>query len=285
MLNISGQLTVALQLRFMSVKRYDLTYMWEIRNRLLDRAVIWRVEEGALRLEADDTQLNGKTGDVFVLKPGVRLTCRAETVTLRLLSLNVETAVPAGRGGGWPAALRLPLLVRGHPFDMDIEATMVALLADASAPDTGGKSLLLQAGVLRLIGLLASGRDAAIGMDFPPSIVDSRVREAVARMTGRPDAMPTVKELAEAARTSEAHLRKLFVRDMGMPPLHFLHRVKAELASHMLTAATLQVSEIAYVIGYADANYFARMFKKTVGLTPQEYRRRHRDWMQTDSSI
>ncbi|MFK7692977.1 helix-turn-helix domain-containing protein [Paenibacillus sp. HJGM_3] len=288
MLPIEGRITEAMQIRFLHIKRYALTHTWRIADRTLEQAVFWLVEDGMLVLEADGgPPLECVAGDLLFLAPGTRLACHAKSATLGIVSLNFEAALPLplGRGGRWPVALRFPLRCcrAADPAAAELAAVLRGLLADAAAADSAGKPLLLQAGLLRLLGLLAAGRAAGAagaGIGTGADRTDPRVREAIALMAARPDALPTVRQLADAVRTSEPHLRKLFLRDTGLPPLQYLHRLKATMAMHRLAGSNERVAEIAYALGYEDANYFARMFKKAVGFPPQDYRRKHRDWMQ-----
>ncbi|TVY10935.1 helix-turn-helix domain-containing protein [Paenibacillus cremeus] len=291
MLPLAGRITEAMQLRFLHIKQYDLPHTWRIDRRVLEHAVIWLIEEGALTLEAaaaeESLSLRGGAGEpealpcgageLLFFPPGTLLSCRAQSASLQLISLNYETAAPLERGGRWPASLRLPLRYGGDTAEL--AAVLRLMLADDDA-DSAGKPLLMQAGLLRLLGLMAARRAPALDARSADGGSDPRVADAIAHMSQRPAAQPSVKQLAEAVGTSESHLRKLFLRDTGMAPLQYWHALKAKLAMRRLAATSEHVSEIAHALGYEDANYFSRVFKKVIGLTPQEYRRKHRDWMQ-----
>ena len=60
---------------------------------------------------------------------------------------------------------------------------------------------------------------------------------------------------------------------MGVTPVNFIIRRKIEKAQLLLIAGELPVKEIAYLVGFEDFSYFSRVFKKTTGLTPNEYRK------------
>ena len=64
------------------------------------------------------------------------------------------------------------------------------------------------------------------------------------------------------------------VRDATGLPLHkYLLRLRLRRATELLTG-TLSVSEIARRVGFPNAAYFTRYFRRTIGCTPSEYRRR-----------
>ncbi|MBB6730930.1 helix-turn-helix transcriptional regulator [Cohnella zeiphila] len=274
MFPLAGRITEAMQLRYLHIRRYDLPHTWRIDGRELDNAVIWLIDDGAIRLETEGfAPIDAADSDVLFLAPGTKLTCRARTASLSIVSLNFEAAF-AGR---WPVSLRFPVRYEGDRAEL--AAVLHGLLADEAAAPSAAKPFLLQAGLLRLLGLMAAGMAAKREAMPETGGIDARVREAIARMAGRPDAFPASAELAEAAGVSESHLRKLFLRETGMTPLQYALRLKVSLAMRRLAGSDDRIAEIAYSLGYEDPNYFARLFRKCSGMTPQEYRRKHRDWM------
>jgi AraC-like DNA-binding protein len=62
-------------------------------------------------------------------------------------------------------------------------------------------------------------------------------------------------------------------RHTGMSPLQYHHTLSIEEAKRMLANTTLPVQEVAVQVGFNDYNYFIRLFRKTVGMTPGVYRR------------
>ena len=45
-----------------------------------------------------------------------------------------------------------------------------------------------------------------------------------------------------------------------------------ELAKDLLSEGTVSIKEVAYSCGFSDEKYFTRVFRKTMGMTPTEYR-------------
>ena len=52
-------------------------------------------------------------------------------------------------------------------------------------------------------------------------------------------------------------------------------RIRCENGARLLSGTSLPIASIALNVGYADANYFTRMFTREYGLTPREYRRKN----------
>ena len=71
---------------------------------------------------------------------------------------------------------------------------------------------------------------------------------------------------------SEAYFCKLFKQCFGQNFTSYLTEFRVEEAKKMLALPTVNVKEIGRSVGYADANYFAKVFKRITGQSPTEYR-------------
>lgn len=82
----------------------------------------------------------------------------------------------------------------------------------------------------------------------------------------------TIAQLSEMAGVAETTFRKLFKAQTGKAPNAFMRELKLTTAAKELLKTSDSVNSIAYEVGFEDPNYFSRMFKKTFGVTPNEYR-------------
>jgi AraC family L-rhamnose operon transcriptional activator RhaR/AraC family L-rhamnose operon regulatory protein RhaS len=63
-----------------------------------------------------------------------------------------------------------------------------------------------------------------------------------------------------------------FKRATGSTPIDYLIHIRVLKASSLLQETDMSISEIGYKVGFADSNYFSRVFRKVTGLTPREFR-------------
>lgn len=84
----------------------------------------------------------------------------------------------------------------------------------------------------------------------------------------------SIDDLAEEAHYSAAHLSTLFRQETGMTIGDALFRARLGAAMELLETTRLPVSAVAEQSGYTDVQYFSRVFKRSVGITPLEYRKR-----------
>ena len=79
-------------------------------------------------------------------------------------------------------------------------------------------------------------------------------------------------EVAKAVHTSLFYFCKLFRKSTGVNFTEYVSRVRVEKAKNLLLNPNLRVSEIAYEVGFQSLTHFNRVFKKTVGESPTEFR-------------
>ncbi len=82
----------------------------------------------------------------------------------------------------------------------------------------------------------------------------------------------TLEDISRELNISPFHLSRLFKRETGYNIFDHLSMVRIDKAKLTLINSEVSVKEICYMVGYSDPNYFCKVFKKLVGLTPTSYR-------------
>lgn len=83
----------------------------------------------------------------------------------------------------------------------------------------------------------------------------------------------TVTELATRAHLSVSQLRRVFVDAFGKSPISYLTMLRAERMAYLLRVENATISEIAAQVGWGDPDFAARQFRRSIGVSPSEYRR------------
>jgi AraC-like DNA-binding protein len=104
-----------------------------------------------------------------------------------------------------------------------------------------------------------------------------RLAAAIEFLGQRPTAPVAAAELAAATGTSYSHLGALFRGRFGVGPLDYHRRQRMMRAQTLLHDPYMSVSEVADRMGYEDVNYFVRVFRKTVGVSPNRWRKTRRE--------
>ncbi|MBI4026160.1 MAG: helix-turn-helix transcriptional regulator [Verrucomicrobia bacterium] len=90
--------------------------------------------------------------------------------------------------------------------------------------------------------------------------------------------------LAQMVHVSPSYLSRMFSRRMGMGIIDYLHHIRIEEACRILRHADEPISRVAMLVGYAEIAYFARRFRRDVGLCARQYRLRNRGDFSPDFS-
>ncbi len=85
-----------------------------------------------------------------------------------------------------------------------------------------------------------------------------------------------VEEMIKRSRLAERTFKRRFVNATGFTPIAYVQRLRIEDAKRRLERTEASVDEVSWRVGYEDAAFFRRLFKRTIGLAPGAYRKRFR---------
>jgi len=81
-------------------------------------------------------------------------------------------------------------------------------------------------------------------------------------------------ELANEVKLSASHYSRIFLARTGHSPIDYFIQLKIQRACRLLDRNVQSIVEVAREIGFEDQFYFSRQFKKVMGISPREYRKR-----------
>lgn len=82
----------------------------------------------------------------------------------------------------------------------------------------------------------------------------------------------SLKDIANSLHVNACYLSSIFKKETGKPITIFIAELKMADAKELLENTNLAVTDICYQVGYDNPSYFTEVFKKTVGMTPKEYK-------------
>ncbi len=101
---------------------------------------------------------------------------------------------------------------------------------------------------------------------------DAAVAEAQVWLEANYAGEVAIDAVAGRVGISPRHFKRRFKKATGETPLGYLQRVRIEAAKKRLETTRESMNTITWKIGYEDSSSFRRLFKKTTGLSPREYR-------------
>ena len=85
----------------------------------------------------------------------------------------------------------------------------------------------------------------------------------------------SLADLAALCGVSIYHFARSFSAQLGRAPFEYQRAVRLEKARELLRESDLAIEAVGIAVGIDSASNFARLFRRTVGLSPSEYRKLH----------
>lgn len=79
-------------------------------------------------------------------------------------------------------------------------------------------------------------------------------------------------EVAQMLNITQSHLSRLFSDEIKTSPIEYLTKVRLQKATNLLNEGKFNIQQIAVKCGFANGNYFCKVFRKNMGVSPLEYR-------------
>ncbi|MBL4702388.1 MAG: helix-turn-helix transcriptional regulator, partial [Phycisphaeraceae bacterium] len=99
------------------------------------------------------------------------------------------------------------------------------------------------------------------------------VRNELDQALSQPRKSIEIRKLLGSMGHSYEHLARVFRQQYGLTPTDYVQSIRIERAKHLLRHTNMKVSAIAQSVGYQDAIYFSRLFKRHTHLSPGKFRR------------
>ncbi len=214
----------------------------------------------ALKIVADwkpdivvsDVMMAGMDG-LTLLK---RLKSNADTNHIPVVLLSSKTAL-SDRMAGWDKGADGYL---GKPFNTDELSALVDTLIENR---------------LRMKGKFSGAQDTEGKIDAPEMkgndevLMDRIMKEINAHID---DPSLNVEKLSSEVGVSRAHLHRKMKDLIGMTPSDYIRNIRLKRACELLRRPDIEVTQVAYKIGFTSQPHFSSHFKRYTGFSPSEYR-------------
>lgn len=146
---------------------------------------------------------------------------------------------------------------------------VLALIARFASPEDA-----MQVARINLLDLNATSATAYASLTRGPRAADELIARCQLWAASNYRVASPVAQMAALSGLAERTFKRRFQQATGMTPLDYVHTLRLEEAKQMLEAGDLPVEAVAQEVGYQDAGFFGRLFRRKVALTPAQYRKR-----------
>ena len=230
-----------------------------------------------------------RAGDLVVIGSTLyhRIECRSST-PVTIAALFFEPDMIRCDGGNDSMEYLTPFLLQDSDFPHTIPAEsgvprqvldmMMRIHAErASMPKT---RLALKTYLKMILALLVNHYSSYAGtveVFYRQERALDRIRPLFRFLEQNCGSSIQIKQAARVCGMSESHFMSVFKEVSGLSFLKYLNQYRIERAQVMLTHTEESMKNICQDVGFCDQSYFGAVFRKIVGVTPAEYRRRFRN--------
>jgi AraC-like DNA-binding protein/mannose-6-phosphate isomerase-like protein (cupin superfamily) len=238
-----------------------------------DYYLIHTVLAGQGEFTVRDKSFTCFAGDTFVIFPGELFSYQADEhrpwhyvwvafvghgVHALMDSLGVSREEPVLSGGLNPK-------VRSY-YDQLHNCFQSEFLPELSNLEAGGWVRLL----LQQFGLAKRQRE--IVKPASDTVIDNVMKQAIQYLTLQFTRPISIEHMSNMLGYHRTHLCKLFKQTTGLSPMQYLLKIRMERAE-LLLATPMTIDQIASSVGFGDALYFSKKFRRWRGQSPSEYRK------------
>ena len=159
------------------------------------------------------------------------------------------------------------LLEKNSSFDTGNREMLKAMQNVFAASSSKQLKSIVEACYRRLYSDTASGdyNELSNVVSMIKNIIDSQYNEKL-----------TLSDIAREVFLTPTYVCLVFKEDTGLTVNEYITSVRMAKARELLRTTDMKFADIAEKIGYSDASYFSKLFKRYEGMLPSEYRQRNR---------
>ncbi|MEM9159596.1 MAG: AraC family transcriptional regulator [Verrucomicrobiota bacterium] len=237
---------------------------WEWLTKIPDYYNLWYAIEGRGELEIEGVAYSIEPGSLFLIQPHSRVAARQKVGhDVRNFTAHFNFAASS------PIVEELQQRPM-HGLSIPTKGLIENRMQETISRIRSGDNLSLREAEALVFLILADLFRLRNTRLLP--LGDNRLENLLNLIDAQPGSFTRLDQLCSSSGVSAAQLRKLFVKRTGQSPIAYLTRRKMERACYLLSNTNLSISEISQNLSYEDPLYFSRIFKRSQGKSPTDWR-------------
>ncbi len=200
--------------------------------------------------------------NLYHVKSGSFLLCPPNTIHSFISEHGLRQLIffaPSDAFNNWPQLSNKVLLMElDHSFERDYELIRRDSLSDFPEKITGAFYTVLGL-LLRNCNTTGSPRSSLV-LQLQEYLEKNNITEL------------HIYNIAENLGVSHAYLIRLFKNETGMTPKKYQQKYRIDKSCYYLLTTNYSINEISKKVGFEDSLYFSRVFRKTLGISPAQWR-------------
>lgn len=242
------------------------------------------VLQGSASHIVDDEKFHIRKGDVFVIGNNTSHGYQ-DTENFRICNImyRLENLFPGSyditKSAGFHALFLLePYVSKEYKFtsrlklaqdDFDKSCRIINMMLSEFQKKLDGWRTLLQSSFMFLVVMFSRlydfyenfNKTDIINIAIAISYIENHFSEEI-----------SIQMLADLSHYSERHFIRIFSETYHTTPINYIISLRIRNACNLLKESRLPICDIALRCGFSNSNYFSRIFKKQLGITPTQFR-------------
>ncbi len=248
-----------------------------------DAMEFFEVVKGSADVTVGRSVIRVPEGGILHILPGVLHAasaaeegeCLVRTLTYRLSAVQAADQLDEQILSLYtlPIGNQATLFTREHSLHHALSRYMDAAISEWQGKEIFHTALILAEIARMTAAVLRSYGYSEEGLEYRNRM---RVAPTVRYIEGHYGERLRLEELAATLYLSPDHFGKLFRATVGLTPIEYINNVRVDAAMRLLASTDAPISEISASAGFANTNYFHKVFHDLVGIGPASLRKRWR---------
>ena len=240
------------------------------------RIEINHVKKGNCILYLDNESINFVEGDTMIILSNVNHTFEAGSGGTTLMQLEFLPEIFSGFDLNFPNCIdgtspnSISLFSEENKLIKIVNNLRIMRVVQRIVNELEIKSVYYQYLVVmyyaELLVLIYRYMDEA----YLPICTNESLRKAIAYIRLNYYSDININKVAEEVGISERYLRNLFSQYLNLSPLDYLNQIRINKSIELLKNTEKSVKEVCFLCGFQSPQYFSRIFKQQIGLSPRE---------------
>ena len=240
---------------------------WYGNNLFLSDSKLYFIEDGEIVVEINDEKILAKKGDLLLIPAETLHSC---SLSEKMYMKKSWCHFSMKRGNlEFFQDYRFPFRI--HVTEEEYVSSLFNELFSSHHLSSPCKELISSSAILKIVSYYLSHCTIVNKQE-----TDDEISKAIHYIKNNYSLHISLDTLAQNASYSLNHFTKKFKEKTGYTPIQYINLIKINTAKNLLQYSDAPISEIMEKVGFLDSAYFSKIFKKTVGYSPSDFRALYR---------
>lgn len=265
-----------LNIKVLDAQKYKINKDYSSRIQFHPFTYFYFVVDGEARLAIESESINIKKDDLIIINSNIghTLYVDANLNTFEFIGFGIESISVSKLNSNKMENTQTNFFKTNLGVNNNSKDIFYQIYHEVNSNKIFGKSMANSLAAIFIIKMLRKYEDKITvhherkinrQIDYLKQYIDNNYSENI-----------TLEELSALAYMNKFHLISEFKQSYRITPIEYLILKRIEISKNLLISTNHSMEEISAMVGFNSQSYFNQVFKKKCGLTPSQFRKKHR---------